>query len=206
MKRQLALVVIAMVSGCQCYQAPGDVPDGGRLDAGGSDGSVDAGVDAGVFDAGIPQCDFANQCPAPTNALCNWFGMGDGGVRSCVAQRCVTECGQPRTCFVGLDAGTLACDDQSKIREVGTTCMGAFTARVEGSTCAALKPMDQIPFSVSGACRWTSTLGEIISLDQSSEFVARFQSLGGICTGVNLVTGVERWEFNCPDCQFVISL
>ena len=93
----LALVLTALVPGCQCFVPVDDVPDGGQLDAG-----HDAGTDAGP----PLECLDLDDCSPDASVRC-WGGSTPR--RSCFDNHCVLDCSGARTCTTS--AGTcLTCD------------------------------------------------------------------------------------------------
>ena len=93
MKRLLLLTLLAV----SCARTGLDDDDAG----------IDAGIDAGVtVDAGVPQCQTANDCPPTTTSPVCFAGQT--AQHSCVAGRCVFDCERSRTCTTA-DAGCLSC-------------------------------------------------------------------------------------------------
>lgn len=183
----------------------------GGAAGGGLGGSGGSGTDGGG------QCDVAADCGGtrPSVQFCSAI---TGASFSCINRQCLWECNGGRTCSIGSLDGQ-PCEQCGMVTscELGNCKAIVRAAQVESSTCASY-PGTQVPFpgdswQLSGTdCRFDAhqsdggiRFGTVSRLDDG-DFVADFGPLGGQCTGIGLPTGLERWLFNCPGCQFVLRL
>jgi hypothetical protein len=215
------LLLCLCISGCVCFH-PVDEVDGGAGGGGGTGGGSGGGSAAGGGAAGGGAaggghmgpgdggCNSPADCPGsePSIPFC---GAAAGAGWSCVDSACLWECNGGRTCEVTNtpDGGCIHCDT------LGTECRDDFcpantmmTGHIEHSTCATLQVMAPVSVSTSGACIFNfsvtgTSFGDFQQVG-GGDFLANFPALGGTCTGTFLPTNAERWEFNCPGCEFDI--
>ncbi|MFO0595401.1 MAG: hypothetical protein U0228_08855 [Myxococcaceae bacterium] len=197
----LALVLTALVPGCQCFVPVDDVPDGGQLDAG-----HDAGTDAGP----PLECLDLDDCSPDASVRC-WGGSTPR--RSCFDNHCVLDCSGARTCTTS--AGTcLTCDgglntcapgcsgfqngDVGRLyRDCGSgpTLIGGFSTRyAQGATCN---------FVLSTDAGVTITL-DAHGGDETS--VAQVSTEPGInCSVQSLATALNRVHVGCASCLYLLE-
>jgi hypothetical protein len=232
---RLLLLLVATVCGCQCFvpvdeQGDGGSPrDGGATtDAGRTDGGLtDAGTpDAGASDAGQPdrdagqECLTARDCAGPTwsSAWC----ATDAGF-SCVANHCVSSCGDTagRACVFDAGAECLDCAAAPPLCNADNCPLNAFSATVSSVECRVgftpmLQPQDSLALvPIRGAsCELSVSapgrgLGQLYRardyrpVGPSHSWFIR--ELGGWCMGDALPTGALRSTVACPRCTFVIE-
>jgi hypothetical protein len=219
--RLLLLSLGLSLAGCQCFQPVDELPTDSGTGGGAAGGSGGGGASAsgggtstgGGSGGGTAFTDGGCGAPADcsgTQMSVPFCGAVAGAGWSCVDHSCLWECNGGRTCEIDADAGCVHCDN------LGTECAQTFCsattrmATIESSTCGA--PQKGNPAVVSGGtgCDFLLTVGGEIDLGHiqqvaGGDFIADFPALGGECTGTILPTNLERWVFNCPGCQFVVS-
>ena len=217
-------LLIALLSSCTCFNPVDERPDagnGGGAGGGGTGGA--AGGSAGGAGGGAARndggCDAVRDCSGTRDNV-RFCGPAGGAGWSCIGHECLWECNGARVCDVDQkpDGGCLSCGAQ------GPSCRGRFcsnnvrTARVEDATCTLWPGTTQfflnanVTVSGGAGCRYDAyqaagvqQLGQFEELSGNGEFLADFPTFGGTCTGIIMATGLERWLFNCPDCQFVLT-
>lgn len=203
-------IVLALAASCTCL-TPVDEQDGGAGTAGG--GTAGGGTaGGGTAGGGTPPdagCTRETDCSGTRPAI-PFCGPAGGAGWSCVDRACLWECNGGRSCTPRFtpDGGCLTCGAMTACR--GTFCPASAprAADIEHSTC--MLPFDALSISTDGGCRFVATPADggaaAGTFEQLSggDFLGTFPGLGGTCTGTGLPTGVERWVFNCPTCQFIV--
>lgn len=211
------LVLSFLTTACTCL-VPVDELDGGN-GGGSGGGAASAGGAGGGSTPGTPDagCTAAADCMG-SRPSSQWCGVAGGLGFSCVDHRCLWECNGGRVCSTDFtsDGGCITCGTGTPVCRGRGFCQGSTTrdAIVESSGCptwpgTALR-FDRVTVSGGGSCRYrayqTAGTQELGTFDElaSGDFLADFPDFGGTCTGSSLPTGLERWVFNCPACQFVL--
>lgn len=189
---------MAFAAGCQCLPPPIDRPDGG---------DEDAGTDGGP----VAMCRVAD-CPAPpqdAGVVCPFRAPDAGLSPSCIADTCVNECGDSRTCDVTDGGHCLRCGSSVKCSEGACMERRRCGFMVDNSTCINLLE-DGTVWSVDqpASCRSVisndgGVLGTWVDLDVG-EALLNIPRLGGYCTAQDLFTGVPRMQVFCPFCTFLV--
>jgi len=214
-----------MLAGCQCFVPVDEGRDAGRdaSDDAGVDAGVDAGTDAGA-DAGF-DCDVASDCTGTPRVTrwCEVFGGPDAGF-SCVAHRCVAECGDVagETCDIG-DGACLICPRGASC--IPVDCFpggGGFSFGVEDIACRDTPPLEvgarvvEFPTNPDGgvSCSRTLFLEDVdggrtvlgtLYLQTARGLTVEAPLLGGTCLAYELPTGAYRLLLDCPRCQVALG-
>lgn len=202
------LLVLSLVSGCQCL-----VPVDEHPDAGGSDGGSDAGPDAGAT------CTRPADCIGSAEVIgwCSSFlgGSADGGF-SCVDGHCVVQCAAMagQTCAQDRGVECLRCPPTTSC--IPPSCGGGLelTYTVAQLICRGRSELslgDRVREgkSMDGGCGLPlfhqASIGEVyigeLYLQSARRLSARIESLGGTCLVSDLPTGASRLMLDCPLCQ-----
>lgn len=194
------LLLMLSVLGCQCFVPVSETPLSGH------DGGVDAGSDAGTV-ATFPECRVAADCPAVH--FDGGFTWCNDRAASCVAGRCLQECGGGRSCEV-TDGGTcLAClASATECSQPHCASRQPCTMQIEASTCPGITPYS----TVWTATRTEDCSREIVGPDGGfvgrwydvnfAEGIATLSSVTGTCTVHQVPTNAPRAEWACPGCTF----
>ncbi len=161
-------------------------------------------------DAG--QCKYATECSSVISATCA-FGTGAVTAPSCIHRQCVEECPGARICEVSAtDAGVCLncggmpndCAARCGQTQPGTVVIGDIHCK-PGFDAGTLSAQTGWQPTIPASCEYQlGTLGRMTHLT-SSHSVADFPELGGTCVGRNLFTGVQRTQWYCPACTFVME-
>lgn len=191
-------LVMACMSGCQCFE-----PVAEEFDAGARDGGVVA-TDAG------PECVSEASCATTGAAFSCPFG-NQPVERSCIDGRCVYDCQGRRTCTSRTGSGDLSCGgDAGCLR----TCdnLDGVTLRVYRNCGAAFVEQGQLRgrYQQGATCdfdlfadggRWGGLHGTCEPLSSATVV----DEPGVTCSVRQLVTALNRIELGCARCMYLLE-
>ncbi len=202
------MLAFAVTASCTCLTpvVEGDGGTAGGGAAGGAAGGTAGGAAGSSGGGGGCATEASCSGAGPSLPFC---GPAGGAGWSCIDARCLWECNGGRTCTTRAtpDGGCITCAGTTSCRDRFCTAE-AFTLSVEHTSCAL--PFDVLTAVSDGGCVYAAAPADggaaagTFERLASSDFLASFPAAGGACTGTGLPTGVERWVFNCPTCQFIL--
>lgn len=201
--RPHALLLTALLAGCQCLQPVSEGQDAGSAPS-------DAGHDAGVM---APECTTAADCATTAARPPCWFGAA---ARSCFDRRCVFDCGaSPRACTtnagmcLSCDGGLNTCAGGCGIAQPGETgrlyrhCGDAGAGELVGGYVITYAQGATCNFVITTDAGITGTLDAHGGDDTS---VAQLSTEPGVsCTVTTLATALNRTLLGCAQCIYLLE-
>lgn len=202
--RQLALLLLISVTGCQCFQPVSEDRDGGIVS--------DAGFDAGL--PGLPECTRANDCAPVMPPRDCWFAVAPA--RSCFDGRCVYDCEGVRTCSTHRGS-CLSCD--GGVPNCNAATCGAISNGDMGRLYRSCGPGTpdllgtfQVRYRTGATCNFKvffgdgGVFGALDLLGEDTTGSAEVTEEPGItCTVRPLATALNRVELGCARCLYLLE-